>query len=264
LKLGLSGKIAYVTHKSLGKIFLTRSTLIKLGDLAYCKIAGMHPKTNPFHHQWAMNRILLNFSKQHLQYLSKDTSVLDVGVGSAPYWYLRTDLKWLGLDVVPGPNVKFVLNKDSTWPIESNSIDHVLCTQVLEHVEKPEFLVSEIWRVLKPGGTIILNAPFLYPFHGMPNDQARYTTSQLSYFFKKFEVHNIGTLGGVGSSLATIILNFTNYKISQSTSLQFFKVVFFPFWLTFNFIINIIFVSLDLLDSTESFPLNTYLIATRD
>lgn len=261
--MGVIGKINYITRRLMGNVFLSRSTLNRFSDFTYRKIAGTHPKTNPFHHQWAMNRILLNFSKQQLRSLSINTSVLDVGVGSAPYWHLRSDLKWIGLDVVAGPNVEFVLNKDSTWPIESNSIDHILCTQVLEHVENPEFMVSEIRRVLKPGGTIILNAPFLYPFHGMPNDQARYTTSQLEYFFKKFEVSSIGTLGGVGSSLATIILNFTNYKISQNPILQFFKVAFFPFWLVYNFIVNVTFVCLDFFDSTESFPLNTYVIATR-
>jgi SAM-dependent methyltransferase len=257
------GKTGYVTKPLLRRLSFAKSKLSQLTDLAYRKIAGTHPKTNPFHHQWAMNRILLNFSKQQLRCLSKGSSVLDVGVGSAPYWHLRDDLNWLGLDVISGPNVRFVLNKDSSWPIESNSIDHVLCTQVLEHVENPEFLVSEIRRVLKPGGTIILNAPFLYPFHGMPNDQARYTTSQLEYFFKKFEVSSVGTLGGVGSSLATIILNFTNYKISQHPLLQFFKVAFFPIWLMYNFVVNVIFVFIDLFDSTESFPLNTYIIAYR-
>jgi ubiquinone/menaquinone biosynthesis C-methylase UbiE len=253
----------YVFKGLLGKFFLNRSSINVFSDFVYRNIAGVHPKTNPFHHQWAMNRILLNFSKVQLAGIPPNSSVLDVGVGSAPYWYLRGDLEWLGLDVLEGPNVNFVLKKDSEWPIESNSIDQILCTQVLEHVENPKFLVSEVRRVLKPGGTIILNAPFLYPFHGMPNDQARYTTSQLEYYFKDFEIRDIGTLGNVGSSLATIILNFTNYKLAQKPSSQFFKVILFPIWLLFNFTINIIFVSLDYFDSTESFPLNTYIIASR-
>jgi SAM-dependent methyltransferase len=233
-----------------------------LRDSFYNKIAGSHPKTNAFHHQWAMNRLLLDFSKQQLTRLPVGSSVLDVGVGSAPYWNLRRDLDWRGIDVIEGQNVDFLINKDSSWPIQDSSFDYILCTQVIEHVENPAHLVSEIRRVLKPGGSIILNAPFLYPFHGMPQDQMRYTTSQLEYFFKDFEILECGTLGGVGSSIATIWLNFVNYQISQSSFLQLLKVFLFPLWLLGNVLANLLFVSLDKFDTTKSFPLNTYLVAT--
>ena len=129
-------------------------------------------------------------------------------------------------------------------------------------IENPDFLISEIRRVLKPGGAIILNAPFLYPFHGMPNDQMRYTTTQLEYLFQEFNVQECGTLGGVGSSMATIWLNFVNYQISQSIFLQILKLFFFPFWLLGNAMSNLLLVSMDKFDTTNSFPLNTYLIAT--
>jgi ubiquinone/menaquinone biosynthesis C-methylase UbiE len=256
------GKIRYVANAISSKLRTKTAVVLSFRDFLYGKVAGVHPKTNAFHHQWAMNRLLLSFSKKYLSAIPSGSSILDVGVGSAPYWFLRKDVKWLGMDVVEGPNVNFVLRKDSIWPIDDFSIDYVLCTQVLEHVEDPAFLISEIKRVLRPGGQVILNAPFLYPFHGMPNDQARYTTSQLEYLFKEFKIIQVGTLGSVGSSLATIILNFINYKVSQKLILQFSKIVFFPFWLLLNFSVNTVCVSLDYLDSTDSFPLNTYLIAT--
>jgi SAM-dependent methyltransferase len=230
-------------------------------NFLYKLIAGSHPRTNIFHHQWAMNRQLLKFSKQRLKQIPIGAEVLDVGVGSAPYWYLRPDLKWTGLDVIDGPNVDFVIAKDFTWPIPNQSIDYIFCTQVIEHVENPESLVSEIERVLIPGGTVILNAPFFYPFHGMPDDHLRYTTSQLNYLFRKFNISECGILGGVGSSVATILLNFTNYQISQSTFLKTCHVFLFPLWLFWNATINLGFVLIDKFDKTNSFPLNTFLIA---
>lgn len=46
-----------------------------------------------------------------------------------------------------------------TIPVEQNTFDYVLCTEVLEHVPKPVDTIRELSRVLKPGGTLILTVP---------------------------------------------------------------------------------------------------------
>lgn len=51
-------------------------------------------------------------------------------------------------------------------PFEDNSFDAVLCNHVLEHVDNDIQAMSEIARVLKPGGFAILQVPF---FHPIPN-----------------------------------------------------------------------------------------------
>lgn len=257
------GIYRYLIQKLLGRAFVLNARITRVRDRIFSTIAGQHPRTNPFHHQWAMNRLLLNFATSKLLYFKQSTSVLDVGVGSAPYWNLRKDLIWSGLDVETTPYSNFLIEKNKSWPIIDNSFDNVFCTQVIEHVEEPSFLVTEIWRVLRPGGLVILNAPFIYPFHGMPEDNARYTTSQLNYLFQEFEVIESGTIGGVGSSLATIFLNFVNYQLSGNAFGQIIKVFFFPFWLLLNFIANLALVSWDKFDSTGSFPTNTYIIARK-
>ena len=96
----------------------------------------------------------------------------------------------------------------------------------------------------------------------MPEDQMRYTTTKLASLFRNFTVAECGVLGGVGSSLATLILNFVNYKISANLILQILRLLLLPIWLLANAICNLLCVSLDKFDDTESFPLNTYLIAT--
>jgi len=256
------GRYHYNLERVLRRVLRNSHFILQARDRAIDMIAGTHPKTNLFHHQWAMNRQLMSFAKDQLSRIPERSSVLDVGVGSGPYWHLRPDLNWSGLDVCEGEKVDFVITKEESWPMADKQFDVVLCTQVIEHVEVPEFLVSEIKRVLKPGGQVILNAPFLYPFHGMPEDQARYTTSQLQYLFKDFQVSECGILGGVGSSIATIYLNFINYKRSGNLILQLTKLVFLPIWLIGNALVNVTLVSLDKFDNTNSFPLNTYLLAT--
>jgi SAM-dependent methyltransferase len=51
----------------------------------------------------------------------------------------------------------------------------VLCTQVLEHTPSPARLLAECARVLRPGGVLILTAPFSFRVHSEPHDYFRYT-----------------------------------------------------------------------------------------
>jgi ubiquinone/menaquinone biosynthesis C-methylase UbiE len=44
-------------------------------------------------------------------------------------------------------------------PFYDNSFDFVICRNIIEHVDTPRALASEVVRVLKPGGRLILNAP---------------------------------------------------------------------------------------------------------
>lgn len=57
---------------------------------------------------------------------------------------------------------------DATW-------DAVVCAEILEHVAEPATALSEIARVLRPGGRLYACAPFLYPIHGDPLDYGRFT-----------------------------------------------------------------------------------------
>jgi SAM-dependent methyltransferase len=60
-------------------------------------------------------------------------------------------------------------------PFEDASFDTVLSIQVIEHTPHPQTVVSEMARVLKPGGLLILSAPFSGRLHEEPYDFFRYT-----------------------------------------------------------------------------------------
>lgn len=53
-------------------------------------------------------------------------------------------------------------------PIEDDYFDAVLCSEVLEHLETPDLAVRELSRVLKPGGKLIITAPFSSLTHMAP------------------------------------------------------------------------------------------------
>ncbi len=63
-------------------------------------------------------------------------------------------------------------------PLPDASFDAMFCMAVLEHVGRPWVAVSEMRRVLKPGGRLVAYVPFLSPYHAMPGyygDYFRYT-----------------------------------------------------------------------------------------
>ncbi len=136
--------------------------------------------------------------------------LLDLGCGDSRYQaYLRhrVDL-WLGMDrPVPGhPAAQQVsLQGDAlALPLAPESFDTVLCTQVLEHVPEPLDLLREAWRVLKPGGRLLLTAPQYNALHGEPQDYFRYTRYGLEHLARKadFTVESIEPIGGFISLFA--------------------------------------------------------------
>ena len=83
------------------------------------------------------------------------------------------NVDYVGLDIVPGPNVDVVMDEPYRIPLKSNSLDVVMTNQVFEHIPFPWASFIEITRVLKPGGLLFLVAPSRGHRHGT-NDAWRY------------------------------------------------------------------------------------------
>ena len=69
----------------------------------------------------------------------------------------------------------------SSLPLEQESVDLVLSTQVLEHVPEPADVLRECHRILRPSGRVALTAPLVWEPHELPQDFYRYTAPGLEH-----------------------------------------------------------------------------------
>lgn len=147
---------------------------------------------------------------------------LDLGCGSRPYETLFDVECYFGLDVVTSGHPEAGKRPDLFFdgdhlPIRAGSVDGVLCTQVLEHTADPVGLLNEAWRVLKPGGLLIMTVPFVWEEHEQPYDFFRFTEPGLRHLLAQcgFAVDVLEKTSGTLETLAQIssIYVFDNLRV---------------------------------------------------
>ena len=128
-----------------------------------------------------------------------DTMVLNVGGG--PHRYRPGDIA-LNLDAFRNVDV---VGDAHAIPFLDDSFDSVFSVAVLEHVRQPWTVAAEQMRVLRPGGWLYAEAPFIFFFHGYPNDFTRFTREGLRQLFDGLEDVQLGlTNGPVSATLQTV------------------------------------------------------------
>jgi SAM-dependent methyltransferase len=112
--------------------------------------------------------------------------LLDMGCGNAPYYEMYRHLVQ-DIVCIDWPNSRHKtdfldheVDLNEPLPFSSESFDTVLLTDVLEHIFRPIQLVTEIARVLRYGGNVIIGVPFFYCLHEQPYDFYRYTEFALA------------------------------------------------------------------------------------
>ena len=174
---------------------------------------------------------------------------LDLGCGTKPYEEIfnKRNIVYVGLDIEVsgrGPELK---NQDLTYdgyniPFPDNHFDGVLSTQVLEHVNNDVRIISEIFRVLKPNGKVIITVPFCYPEHEKPYDYRRFTTFGIKQSFESIGFEDLQITKQI-SSLQTIATLFAVYVYNNLTlplpkiggflsSIIYMPVLFFSYFLS--------------------------------
>lgn len=132
---------------------------------------------------------------------------MDAGAGQAPYAPLFAHARYETADFEK-------LEKDyaeSTYvcdladiPVEDGRFDAVVFNQVMEHLPDPASVLSELHRVLKPGGRMIYTGPLFYEEHETPYDYFRYTRYGLRHLFSEagFTIERLDWLEGYLGTVA--------------------------------------------------------------
>lgn len=118
---------------------------------------------------------------QELIKKNPDGLILDNGCGLRDYYH-NTNV--VNFEIVEYPSTD-VVGIGEKLPFKSNVFDVVFSFAVLEHVRNPFECAKEIIRVLKPGGLLYIQVPFLQPFHGYPDHYYNMTSSGLKNLFEK-------------------------------------------------------------------------------
>jgi SAM-dependent methyltransferase len=122
--------------------------------------------------------------------------ILDVGCGTKPYEKFFSFTEYVGLEYDTGidqdkKTADYYYSGD-TFPFDDKSFDSAICNQVLEHVFNSGVFLSEINRILKPSGKLLLTVPFVWDEHEQPYDFARYSSFGLNHILseKGFKVYH--------------------------------------------------------------------------
>ena len=159
--------------------------------------------------------IAKNSSRYHLERLNEAFAkaadpgmrVLDAGAGTQPYRHLFVHLHYESADF--GKVEKAYAPSDyicdlADIPVEDGRFDRIIFNQVLEHVPDPVKVLTELRRVLKPGGKILCSCPLFYEEHEKPYDYYRYTQFSLRLLFEKagYRVDEIAWVEGYFGTVA--------------------------------------------------------------
>ena len=119
--------------------------------------------------------------------LSVGKKLLDLGSADLSFVNVckENGIEASGLDI--SDNVNF---ESDRFPLESETMDVVTATSVIEHLYSPANFMNEIWRILKPGSVLILVCPnWRYSYKDYFNDPTHvhpYTEISISRLFRNF------------------------------------------------------------------------------
>lgn len=142
---------------------------------------------NPF---YFVRVSIYNAIKKHAREING--TVLDFGCGGKPYEHLFRAERYIGLDVeqtghdhAANKEVVDVYYDGKDIPFAPQYFDSCFSSQVFEHIFDLDHSLKEIHRVLKPNGTCLFLAPFVWEEHETPYDFARYASFGFRHVLKK-------------------------------------------------------------------------------
>lgn len=161
-------------------------------------------------HSFLTDKITRNQLDQFISLHANDKRTLDIGCANSPYSEFFPNR--VGFDIQEGKGVDVVGDAHSL-PFPDKSFEQIICTEVLEHLHTPQTAIDEMYRVLKPGGKVVLTTRFIFPLHDVPGDYFRFTKYGLRHLFRNWEIEDlreeVGTMETIGVLLQRLAFQVT-------------------------------------------------------
>ncbi len=151
-------------------------------------------------------------------------TVLDIGASISPYRQYISAEQFYAMDISSSASPSLVSDAHLLCFAE-NTIDLVLLTEILEHCHSPWIVLENVFRVLKPGGMVIITVPFTFMFHPNPNDYYRFTSQGLEHLLRQFSEVTVDAYGSrfqmlfqtINRGVARLFLNVLNPIVASGS-----------------------------------------------
>lgn len=188
----------------------------------------------------AHNWLIYNIGDQHLlKYCQHFKGTLyDLGAGESPYkdFFLQYADQYIAVDWAGSyhdTKADIAADLNLPLPIGSEVADSVVSLSVMEHLCEPQTMLNEAFRILKPGGGIVLQVPWQWWIHEAPYDFFRYTPYGLKYLFEKAGFVDVVVAPQSGFFTVWILkINYFSQRLIRGPRLirWAIKALLLPFW----------------------------------
>lgn len=119
-----------------------------------------------------------DFYQRQCSVLGENIKILDLGGnknakrGLFDIYKYSSNVIYLNYSSKYAPDVQ---TDASSLSFKDYSFDCIICAELFEHVRHPQGILTEVKRVLRPGGLVLLTIPFMFPIHPDPSDYGRFT-----------------------------------------------------------------------------------------
>ena len=159
--------------------------------------------------------------------------VIDLGCGTSPYKedIVKVATRYIGVDwqhsLHDQSNVDVFADLTKRLPFDDDYADTVVSFQVMEHLPEPDAFLAECFRILKPGGRLLVTTPFMWFVHEAPRDFYRYTRYGLEYLLAKNNFTEIAVAENSGFwQTAALKLNYHTARLARGPL----KLFMVPLW----------------------------------
>ena len=208
------------------------------------------------YHSFRIEEFVKNISEK---YDRPDKKLLDIGAENSPYkkYFNKVDYYSHDFKQNKTKSINYIGDLNKGLPqIKKNQFDYILCTQVLEHLIKPDMAFAVFQRILKPGGRLFLTTHLCFEEHMQPNDFFRFTRYGLKYLGESngFKLEYIAPQGGIFHLLSLILTKLPiKLFLTRDTFLYYAYILLFSVPIL---LLNMVCYALDNLDRKKEMTIN--------